>query len=325
MGHDLLTRRWIVTGLGTAFVCPVALPVAAQMGTLDLRHDSPSRLARPTAEDYVPPSDLKVVADIYRRMTVPIRINESGPFGFVVDTGANQSVIARELADRLGLTEGAPAPLNGVAGIEVAPTTSARVEIGKRLLANQTLSILPRAGIGGDGMLGLDSIGEAALTIDFVKKDLRIDAGRDNWRDPDAIAVKATRRDGQLTLVKVFLSGRPLTAFIDSGAESTIGNMALRQLALTINPKSAWTETTIISSTGQTINAEMADLLDLTVGNLKVPVWPVAFADLHTFEMWGMTKEPAILIGVDILSRFESVCLDFARDEVRFQMAPSTS
>jgi hypothetical protein len=295
------------------------------MGTLDLRHDSPSRLARPTAQDYVPPSDLKVVADIYRRMTVPIRINDSIPYGFVVDTGANQSVIAQDLVDHLGLHEGPLMPLNGVAGIQVAPTTTARIEIGRRLLPQQTLSILPRSGIGGDGMLGLDSIGEAALTIDFVKQNLRIDAGRDNWRDPDAIAVKATRRDGQLTLVKVSLGGRPLTAFIDSGAESTIGNMALRQLALTLTPKSVWTETTIISSTGQTIKAEMADLLGLLVGNLRVPIWPVAFADLHTFEMWGMLKEPAILIGVDILSRFESVCLDFSRDEVRFRMAAATS
>lgn len=325
MGHDLATRRQIAITLGAAVLCPVASPVAAQMGTLDLRHDSPSRLARPTAQDYVPPSDLKVVADIYRRMTVPIRINDSIPYGFVVDTGANQSVIAQDLVDHLGLHEGPLMPLNGVAGIQVAPTTTARIEIGRRLLPQQTLSILPRSGIGGDGMLGLDSIGEAALTIDFVKQNLRIDSGRDNWRDPDAIAVKATRRDGQLTLVKVSLGGRPLTAFIDSGAESTIGNMALRQLALTLTPKSVWTETTIISSTGQTIKAEMADLLGLLVGNLRVPIWPVAFADLHTFEMWGMLKEPAILIGVDILSRFESVCLDFSRDEVRFRMAAATS
>lgn len=325
MGHDLTTRRRILVGLGASLLGPMASRVDAQMGSLDLRHDAPSRLARATAEDYVPPSDLKLVADIYRRMKVPTRINGSGPFGFVVDTGANQSVIAQELAAQLGLREGPTAPLNGVAGVQVAPTTSARVEIGKRMLPEQILSMLPRAGIGGDGMLGLDSIGEAALTIDFVKRDLRIDAGRDNWRDPDAIAVKATRRDGQLTLVKVFLSGRPLTAFIDSGAESTIGNQALRQLALTLNPKSAWTETSILSSTGQTIQAEMADLLDLRVGNLKVPVWPVAFADLHTFEMWGMIKDPAILIGVDILSRFDSVCLDFARDEVRFRMAPTTA
>jgi len=38
--------------------------------------------------------------------------------------------------------------------------------------------------------------------------------------------------------------------------------------------------------------------------------------------MWNLTDKPAILIGVDLLSRFESVCLDFARNEVRFRPPP---
>jgi hypothetical protein len=37
--------------------------------------------------------------------------------------------------------------------------------------------------------------------------------------------------------------------------------------------------------------------------------------------MWNMIDKPAILLGVDILSRFQYVCLDFARDEVRFRLA----
>jgi hypothetical protein len=66
--------------------------------------------------------------------------------------------------------------------------------------------------------------------------------------------------------------------------------------------------------------AEIADLPALHVGDLRLPAWPVAFADLHTFHMWNMIDQPAILLGVDVLSRFQYVCLDFARDEVRFRM-----
>ena len=62
------------------------------------------------------------------------------------------------------------------------------------------------------------------------------------------------------------------------------------------------------------------DLPRLRVGNLNMPNWPVAFADLHTFRMWNLVDRPAILLGVDVLSRFETVCLDFARDEVRFRL-----
>ena len=81
-----------------------------------------------------------------------------------------------------------------------------------------------------------------------------------------------------------------------------------------------WNMIPIISSTGQTIMADIADLPSLKVGGIRLPNWPMAFADLHTFTMWDMIKKPAILIGVDILSRFQYVCLDFARDEVRFRL-----
>lgn len=321
MGHDLTTRRHALSAGAAAALCGLWPRTAhTQTASVELGHDAPSRLFGRRNQPYTPPAQLSAVADLYRRMTVAIRVNDSGPFGFVVDTGANQSVISSELAEKLKLAIGPPAPLNGVAGIQMAPTTSARLKVTEHAMLEQTMSILPQAGIGGDGMLGLDAIGDQALTLDFAGKNLRIETRQSNWRDPDAVWVKAQRRDGQLTLVDARLGGVPLTAFIDSGAENTIGNMALRQLALARNPTARWTMTPIVSSTGQTIMAEIADLPTLRVGGLGLPNWPVAFADLHTFAMWDMVKKPAILIGVDILSRFEYVCLDFARDEVRFRL-----
>ncbi len=322
MGHDLVTRRELATGAGAALLWPLA--ARAQSASFEVRHDVPGRLASKAAEDYVPPSNLQAVSDIYSRMTVPVRINGGGPYGFVVDTGANQSIISTELAGQLALPAGIPAPLNGVAGIQIAPTTLVTLQVGKRIMDHQTLSMLPQSGIGAVGMLGLDAVGDQALTLDFASRELRIETRQSNWRDPSAIRSPAQRRDGQLTLVDAYLAGIALTAFIDSGAENTIGNMALRQLAVTRNPHAEWNMIPIVSSTGQTIMAEIADLPALKVGGIRLPNWPVAFADLHTFEMWGMTKKPAILIGVDILSRFQSVCLDFARDEVRFRL-PSAS
>ncbi len=95
-------------------------------------------------------------------MTVAIHVNGAGPYGFVVDTGANQSVISSELALQLSLPTGPNAPLNGVAGIQASSPNHQQPllsEVGKRLLPGQTLSVLPQAGIGGAGMLGLDAIG----------------------------------------------------------------------------------------------------------------------------------------------------------------------
>jgi len=282
-----------------------------------------SRLTPLDEQTYYPPTSLSTVADIYRRMTAAVGVNGAGPFAFVVDTGANQSVISRELALKLGLPDGPPAPLNGVAGIEVAPTTTAALVVGGRMLPAATLSVLPQAAIGGNGMLGLDTLEGDRLTLDFRGQTLRIESGGRLWRDSREVTIKAQRRDGQLTLVDADLAGIPLIAFLDSGAQNTIGNMALRSLAITRHPTMVWSATPIISATGQTIDAEIADLPALRLGGMRLPNWPVAFADLHTFKMWNLTDKPAILMGVDVLSRFQQVCLDFARNEVRFRLPNS--
>jgi predicted aspartyl protease len=312
-----IDRRRLAAFLGAGLIAP-----GAAFGAVVINEpDSASRIPPPPDQAaYVPPADLKTIADIYRRMTAPIRVNGQGPFAFVVDTGANQSVISDELATQLNLTRGPVEPLNGVAGVQMTVTTVARLDVGDRQDADVTLSILPSAAIGGLGMLGLDRLEDQRLTLDFRDQRLRIEASRHAWRDPDDVAMKAHRRDGQLTLVDADLDGVPVVAFLDSGAQNTIGNMVLRELAITRSPTSFWTVVPILSATGQTINAEFADLPQLRVGGLHLPNWPVAFADLHTFELWDLTKTPAILLGVDVLSRFAYVSLDFARGEVRFRL-----
>ncbi len=316
MAKTWLTRRYLLSLGSAALVCArraAALPT--------IQFNTASRL---TAAPYTPAADLRTVLDLYRRMTAPIRVNDHGPFSFVVDTGANQSVISTELAGQLDLTAGPPEELNGVAGVETEPTVTARLDVGGRVQQGAVLSTLPAADIGGDGMLGLDSLEGQMLTLDFRGQYLKIDRPRYRAFEFGEIAVKARRRDGQLTLVDADLAGIPLLAFLDSGAQNTIGNMALRQLALTRHPTSFWTQTPIVSATGQTIMAEMADLPSLRIGSLHLPNWNVAFADLHTFKMWNLVDRPAILLGVDVLSRFECVRLDFSRNQVLFRLPGQT-
>ena len=280
---------------------------------------SASLIPRPE-DTYVPPADLSTVVDIYRRMTAPVGINGLGPFQFVVDTGANQTAIAAELAAQLALPAGDPRPMNGVAGVQTTPTALAKIQVGARPPADAILQVLPQQAIGAQGMLGLDQLAGGRLTLDFQRQSLSIAAGRGPSASEGEISVKAHMRDGQLTLVDADLAGIRLTAFLDSGAQDTIGNMALRQLALTRYPTTRWSQAPIVSVTGQTILAEIADLPALRIGGLHLPNWPVAFADLHTFRMWSLLDRPAILIGVDVLSRFSTVCLDFVRNEVRFRL-----
>jgi predicted aspartyl protease len=313
MTRSAFNRRAFLAG---ATVALAATRAAAAIIEVDAH---PATLVPPPAP-YVPPADLKTVVDIYRRMTAPVRVNGLGPYPFVVDTGANQSVISDTLAEQLGLTQGTPEMLNGVAGAQMASTTAARLDVGSRSEADVMLSILPEAAIGAVGMLGVDRLAGQRLTLDFANARLVIEEARRAHRDQDDIVMQAHRRDGQLTLVDADLAGTPVIAFLDSGAQSTIGNLALRDMAVVRHAAMLWQQAPVVSATGQTITAEIADFPGLRIGGMHLPSWPVAFADLHTFQLWSLIDRPALMIGVDVLSRFDYVSLDFARDEVRFRI-----
>jgi hypothetical protein len=315
-------RRALMAGLAALGAAAPRLSHADIMevgGNASRLVNIPSPQAAADGSHYEPPTRISAVMDIYKRMTTAVKVAGAGPYQFVADTGANQSVISIEVATKLGLLMGPALPLNGVAGVQLTPTTEASVEIGPRPKRQATLSVLPQAAIGAPGMLGLDLLDGAQLTLDFSRQTLTIDNdGRAGMGDE--IRLKAHRRDGQLTLVDADLAGIRVTAFLDSGAQDTIGNMALRDLAVTRYPLTPFRPIPIVSVTGQTIDAQFADLPGLRIGGLSMPSWPVAFADLHTFRMWDLVSRPAVLIGVDILSRFETVCLDFRRDEVRLRL-----
>src|SRR6185436_19597067 len=75
-------------------------------------------VAAPAVAGVEPISDVEVIdlqAERYRRMTVPVTIGGEGPFRFMLDTGAQATVVSRDLADRLMLNDRKPAILVGMA------------------------------------------------------------------------------------------------------------------------------------------------------------------------------------------------------------------
>lgn len=46
----------------------------------------------------------------------------------------------------------------------------------------------------------------------------------------------------------------------------------------------------------------------------------MAFADVPPFNLFGLSKEPALLLGTDILEAFRKISLDFRSRKVRFHL-----
>ncbi|EJL37713.1 putative aspartyl protease [Caulobacter sp. AP07] len=263
---------------------------------------------------------------LVRRLTVQVRINDQGPYPFLVDTGANASVISSELAATLGLPVGAPVNLHGIAGVELVGTvTAATVGVGRRVRRDLTLSVLPGRFIQAPGILGLDWLGSQGLILDFARNQMRL-GSISPMTDEMTVSVPIKARRNGLHLIEASVAGASVLAFLDTGSTTTVGNAALMAQAIRLRSVTTdWADIELQSLTGQTITGRLAALRTVSLGKVTLGNVPVVFGPIHTFAYWGLVDRPAILIGMDILNAFESVALDFNRGQVYFRLSSSST
>ena len=92
-------------------------------------------------------------------MTVPVMVNGQGPFQFVVDTGADRTVVSEDLADRLGLPKAGTAKLHAMGGsADVRLVKIDTVQVSNNTARKVHAAALPKRNVGADGLLGIDSL-----------------------------------------------------------------------------------------------------------------------------------------------------------------------
>ncbi len=260
--------------------------------------------------------------DTAMRMTVPVTIGTSGPFQFVVDTGADRTVVSRQLADRLNLTPGATATLHSMSGVgEVRTVIVPALRLAGRDTENISAPALEEENLGASGLLGIDSLKGRRIVMDFRARTLTIAAPGERERvEPDTIVVTAKSRYGQLILVDASVDGVPITVIIDTGAENTIGNAPLREMLGKRQRHLQFFKTNLLDVTGGTLPAELASVRRIKVGDVTLDDVTIAFADAHPFRRFGIDKRPAMLLGMDTLRAFSRVSIDFQARKVRFSL-----
>lgn len=262
---------------------------------------------------------LPTAQDFAARMTVEVMVNGQGPFPFVVDTGADRSVVSDTLARQLALPAGPAALLHDITGTSQVETAMvARLGVGAREITNITAPVLLERYLGAMGLLGIDAVADQRLVIDFKAERMTVipSAAPKEPEEEDVIVVRAKRRFGQLILVDASVGKDKVYVIIDTGAQNSIGNSALRR-RLT-SRRASPVETTLVSVTGGTAIAEMAVIPKMRIGGLTVRDLPVAYSDVHTFRQFGIASKPAMLLGMDMLRVFERISLDFPQKKVRF-------
>ncbi len=334
MSGDSWSRRDLAALLAPALLSACATPPPRKLISINLMDTEPTPPIAPPDMG----AQLETAFDQAKRMVVPVFLNGKGPFGFVVDTGANRTVVATEIAAACGLPNAGKADVHGIAGAEPADLASVnRLVVGSVTSRNLVLPTLLRSRLGADGLLGVDVLAGRRMSLNFLDNRFEIAAsgtgmavvtgsGSDSrlraYREP--IQVPAAYRDGQLVILDAQVADVRVAAFIDSGAQVTVGNIALRDAVVHTHPEFGvrLAPVPLISATGQTAMGEFAPLPTLRLGGMQINQVLGIFAKLHIFELWKLDEQPAILIGVDVLRHFQDVTLDFGRRVVVFTPAP---
>lgn len=276
------------------------------------------------------PVDIAYVAlgtDGTKRMTVPVKVDGSRAYPFVVDTGAERTVISRQLADRLKLVAGPVRNLVTVTGSgKVNTVIVPMLELSGTKTDEIEAPALDHVHLGAPGMLGIDSLQRRRVLIDFRKNEMRVmPSRRPEDVGDDTIVVRARSRFGQLILVDSRLEGERVRVIIDTGAQTSIGNMALLKRLERKNRSPALLPVVITSVSGQTLPAQFAAIKRIQIGGVDVNNVAVAFTDAEPFRRFGLANQPALLLGMDALRLFDRVSIDFANKQVRFILPGSSS
>lgn len=275
-------------------------------------------LAGQEAQNQAASADIVAIRkDQWSRMTVPVRVGERGPFRFLVDTGSQNTVLSVDLAARLALVPNRKARLVSVAGTQIVDTVEIdQIDLGRRSYYSLTAPLLESEHMGADGILGLDSLQDQRVLIDFRKGLMVIDEARNLGGSRGfEIVVTARRRSGQLIMTDARLDGIKVQVVIDTGAETSIGNLAL-QKALAKKRKHGQIE--LLSVTGHQVNADLGYGRGLEIGGISFNNVAIAFTDAPAFEALDLNKRPSLLLGMRDLRSLDRLAIDFSTRRILF-------
>lgn len=166
-----------------------------------------------------------IAVDAHGGVLVSVRVNDAGPFAFLLDTGAARSIISDDLANELGapvvarseVVTSAGSDMRFVVRLASIALASSRVDgVLAPVLPARRLSQLGR---GVRGLLGQDFLSAFNYTLDYRR-------GRLTWDEPltcDAAGVvRLVAAEGRFVMALEDDRGRPFRMVPDSGAEVAV-------------------------------------------------------------------------------------------------------
>lgn len=262
---------------------------------------------------------IDIAEDKLDRMTVPVDIENSGPYEFIIDTASQRTILSTEIANNLSLEVEDQVNIVALAGNTTVQTVYVpELTLGRQSYEGLIAPTFRSKNLGADGVLGLDSLQGQRILFDFIGRTIAVEDTQVKLksRNMREIVVTARRRSGQLIFTKAIIEGIKVSVIIDTGGELSIGNKALqRRLRMR---SSSLKQINLVDVTGATVAADYGLAGNLKIGRAQFGNIPIAFSDIEPFKALKLQKTPAMFLGMNALRSFDRMAIDFANRKIYF-------
>ena len=312
---------WTLPALSLALVEPVIDPTVEPPAALDIPApvevvQNPEAVAPNLANPQT--EILQLEEERNNRLTIPVMISGQGPYDFMIDTGSQATAVTHQINQSLSLPSLGTATLIGMASqrpVDVVEVDN--LTMGSHVINDLRSPVLNREHVGADGIIGLDSLQDFRVLIDFRNETIAVeDVSKKASRKGFEIVVRARQQLGQLLITDALIEGVRATVIIDTGAEASLANNALRERIRTKRAQ----EVTTTDVNGVSMTGEMSYVRSLTIGGMSIENVPLTFADAPAFEALGLKDKPVLSLGMQHLAIFDRVAIDFSRQRVLFDV-----
>jgi len=208
---------------------------------------------------------------------LPVRVNQRGPFDFILDTGAGTSLIAPEPAKQLGIAVLGSKDGHTAGGkVSVSLGKAREIAVGAIALPDVDLGIVDLAQIGRaigakiDGDLGYNFLKHFRVAIDYRNHEIGLEDPRriESFTRSSAteVAIALANPAKPLILVDVHANGRgPFRFAIDTGTSTSAMTSELaKELGLSTEPVAP------VATGGGSIEMAAATLRSFQLGGARI-------------------------------------------------------
>jgi Aspartyl protease len=256
------------------------------------------------------------------RIWAPVLINGRGPYRLVLDTGATHSAIVAQVASSLGipLTTLSNIRVTGVTGTAMVPTVAVnRFEFGELSVDSPVLPVVADVFGGAEGVLGTEGLSDKRIRIDFAHDTVVISRSRGPLDGRGVATLPLRQLRDHLLAMDIRVANVRAKAIIDTGAQISIGNRALRDVLLRHGGrdirKAEIQGVTMDIAPGDTVRAP-----PIYVGPLIFNGVNITYGDMYIFDRWQLNGEPVLVLGMDVLGTVDLLVIDYRLHQLQMRL-----